>query len=203
MAQDALLMSSKADRDAMTRLRCGKAASAFALLCLSVVLTGCREVPTSVSIKSGPSFFLRGSGRLASFRLYGPQPEHKIATPFDSKSLIWRVQPKAGYLRGANVDQLTIRYGSVPDGYLQSMPTTGTAPVLAGGRVYYFFAETTDAPPAEGFFYWDGATPVETTVPGLCQSGFTGDVKPLDCKTNQPYVEPSNLEQFVRDHRVP
>src|SRR6267142_1501469 len=50
------------------------------------VLSGCREVPTSVGVGSGPSFSLNGSGRLASLRVYGPRSGHKI--PFDQKSLV-------------------------------------------------------------------------------------------------------------------
>ncbi len=174
------------------------------MLCvlLLVMSCACREIPTSVTIGTGPSFSLRGSGRLASFRLYGPQPGHKIATPFDQKSLVWRIQPAEGYLRGVQVEHLEIKYGSVPTAYTQSVPTKGTAPALSAGQVYYFFAETTNAPPAEGFFYLDGTTPVEIKVPGLCQSGFVGDVRPLKCGTNEPYTEPTSLEQFVRENRV-
>lgn len=166
------------------------------------VLSSCREIPTSVRVGSGPSFSLNGSGRLASFRVYGPQPDHKIATPFDEKSLVWRVQPSEGYLKGVQVKQLEIRYGSVPSGYTQTVPTSGSASALPAGQVYYFFAETTNAPPAEGFFYLDGTTPIEIKVPGLCQSGFIGDVKPLKCGTQEPYSEPQNLDQFVRESRV-
>jgi hypothetical protein len=97
---------------------------------------------------------------------------------------------------------LELEYGKVPRGYSQTTPSSGTAPTLATGQVYYFFAETTNAPPAEGYFYLDGNVPVEINVPGLCQSGFVGEVKPLKCGTNEPYVEPKDLEQFVRENRV-
>jgi hypothetical protein len=168
-------------------------------LCLMTLL-GC-EVRTSVRLEGGPSFSFGGSGRLASFRVYGPQPGHKIATPFDAKSLVWRVQPTEGYLKGAQVEQLAIRYGSVPNGYVQTIPSSATAPGLVAGQVYYFFAETTDAPPAEGFFYMDRTTPILISVPGLCESAFVGDVKPLKCGTTEPFVEPKDLEQFVRENR--
>lgn len=74
------------------------------LVCCMVfilVLSGCREIGTTVKVGNGPSFSLKGSGRLASFRIYGPEPGHKIATPFDTKSLVWRVQPAEGYFKGA------------------------------------------------------------------------------------------------------
>src|ERR1700722_16303879 len=105
---------------------------------LLLVLSGCREIPTSAKIDSGPSFSLRGSGKLASFRLYGPQPGHRIATPFDSKSLVWRVQPSEGYFKGARVERLEIKYASVPPGYAQTVPDTGTAPALVAGRFTVF-----------------------------------------------------------------
>jgi hypothetical protein len=165
-------------------------------------LVGCGERPTMAEIGQGPSFLLRGSGRLASFRIYGPQPDRKIATPFDEKSLVWRVQPSEGYFDGTPVARLALEYGIVPRGYVQSVPPNGTAIALPSGRVYYFFAETTNAPPAEGFFYLDGNAPVQISVPGLCQSGFVGDVKPLKCGTNEPYTEPTDLKQFVGQHRV-
>ena len=168
---------------------------------LLLLLGGCREVPTSIKVGNGPSFALRGSGRLASFRIYGPEPGRKIATPFDAKSLVWRVEPINGYFKGVKVKGLQIEYGSVPSGYKQTVPAGGV-PVLSSGEVYYFFGETTNAPPAEGFFYFDGASPVVVKVPGLCQSGVVGDVKPLKCGTNELYTEPKDLAKFVRENRV-
>src|SRR5947207_9861998 len=80
------------------------------------MLSSCREIPTSVKVGNGPSFSFHGSGRLASFRIYGPQPGYKIATPFDAKSLVWRVQPTEGYFKGARVEGSKIEYGSIPVG---------------------------------------------------------------------------------------
>ena len=173
--------------------------TAFTLVLL--ILIGC-EVATSVKVNSGPSFSLHGSGRLASFRVYGPQAGHSIATPFDSKSLMWRIEPTKGYFRGSSVAGLGVQYGHVPGQYRQTNPAAGTAPALSSGQIYYFFAETTDAPPAEGFFYMDGNTPVRLNVPGLCQSNFVGDVRPLKCGTQEPYSEPSDLREFVNVNRV-
>lgn len=175
---------------------------AFLIFGISWAVAGCREVPTSVKVADGPSFSFRGSGRLASFRVYGPQPGHKIATPFDEKSLVWRVQPIEGYFKGKPVQGLNIAYGAVPEGYAQAIPKSDAPNHLSPGRVYYFFAETTNAPPASGFIYLAGSQPIEITVPDLCQSGFIGEVKPLKCGTNEPYKEPENLEQFVRENRL-
>lgn len=168
----------------------------FALFC------GCSETKTSVQLRRGPTFSLRGSGQLASFRVYAPQRGRKIATPFDTKSLAWSVQPSDGYFKGARIERMLFDYGKVPVGYVQTVPNIGAAPRLASHLVYYFYAETTNAPAAEGFFYLDGDVPTDIAVPGLCQSGFSGDVKPLKCGTSDPYTEPADLEQFVEQHRI-
>lgn len=173
-----------------------------AVLMMLVIFVGCGEVKTLAHLQSGPTFLLDGSGKLASFRVYGPRPGRKIATPFDAKSITWYVQASDGYFKGSRVQRLMIEYGKVPMGYTQTAPDAGTAPKLTSHVVYYFIAETTDAPPAEGFFYMDGNVPTEIVVPGLCQSAFSGDVQPLKCGTTDPYTEPTNLDQFVRENRV-
>jgi hypothetical protein len=167
-------------------------------LCL-LVLLGC-EVKTSATLGNGPSFALDGSGHLASFTVYAPQPGRRIATPNDSKSEVWSIRPASG--RGEMVARMNLIYGRVPDGYVQAVPVKGTAPSLAPGLVYYFFAETTGAPGAEGFFYMDKSNPVLINVPGLCESAFVGDVKPVKCGTSDPYVEPKDLEKFVQENRI-
>ena len=176
--------------------------AAFVAISILALLIGCGEVKTSVSLQSGPAFALSGSGRLASFRVYGPAPGHKIATPLDAKSLTWHVQASDGYFRGASVKQLSLAYGKTPTGYTQIVPSTASVPKLPSGVVYYFYAETTNAPPADGFFYLDGNEPTEITVPGLCQSAFVGDVKPIKCGTGDPFVEPTDLDAFVRENRL-
>src|SRR5437762_4586454 len=100
-----------------------------------------------------------------------------IVTDMDHEANIatWLVLEK----RGAEIRWWRMREDGL--GYTQAIPNSGTASALPPGQVYYFFAETTNAPPAEGFFYLDGTTPIQIKVPGLCQSGFVGDVKALKC----------------------
>lgn len=167
---------------------------------LVLIISAC-EVSTSATIHSGPTFSLDGSGRLVSFRVYGPQIGRKIATPNAEKSLVWSVKPISGD-GGALVARMEVIYGAIPRGYVQALPVSGTAPALSSGLVYYFFAETTGASGAEGFFYMDGTTPVLINMPGLCESAFVGDVKPVKCATDEPYIEPKDLEQFVKEHRA-
>jgi len=165
-----------------------------------LVLLGC-EVTTSASLGSGPSFSLDGSGHLVSFTLYAPQPGRRIAVPNDSKSEVWSFQA-SGNFRGELVSRMKLLYGKVPSGYVQTTPRSGTAAALTPSLVYYFFAETTGATGAEGFFYMNGNLPILLNVPGLCASAFVGDVKALRCGTHEPYVEPKDLEKFVQENRV-
>jgi len=167
-------------------------------LCLFMLL-GC-EVKTSANLGSGPSFSLDGSGHLASFTVYAPQPGRKIAIPNDTKSEVWSI--RRGSSRGEMVAGMNLLYGRVPNGYVQTVPSKGVAPALPPGLVYHFFAETTGAPGAEGFFYMDKTTPIPVNVPGLCASAFVGDVKSVKCETGEPYVEPKDLEKFVQENRV-
>ena len=174
----------------------------LSLLCfLLLTLLGC-EVATSVRLAGGPAFSFDGSGRLVSLSVYEPQPGHKIATPLDSKSLVWRIEPASHAPSGALVTGMDIAYYKVPKGYVQKFPGSDTPVPLAGGLVYAFIAETTGAPGANGFFYMEQSGPILINVPGLCQSVFVGDVRPVKCGTSEPYVEPKDLQKFAQENRV-
>ena len=162
---------------------------------------GC-EVSTSVRLGTGPTFSFDGSGRLASFSVYAPQPGHKIATPNDMKSEVWSFRLASGNSRGEMVANMNLLYGKVPAGYMQTAPSNGAVSVLPPGVVYFFIAETTGAPWAHGFFYMDQNKPIPINVPDLCPSAFVGDVQPVKCGTNEPYVEPKDLEKFVQENRI-
>lgn len=166
-----------------------------------LALVGC-EINTSVKLNPGPSFSLSGGGRLASFSVYGPRPGRKIATPFDTKGLMWSIEPSDP--RSSVVVSMMgeIAYGRVPEGYLQKFPNRGPALPLDVGKVYDFFVETTNASGATGFFYMAPNGPILVNVPGLCLSSYVGDVEPVKCGTHEPYVEPKDLEKFVQENRV-
>lgn len=125
-----------------------------------------------------------------------------MGTPLDAKSLVWCVQPTAGYFDGIRVHRLTLNFGIVPGGYARIVPAGGIVPKLPSKVVYYFLAEATNAPNAAGSFYLNEDTPTETTVPGPCESGTVGDLRPLKCGTPGPYIEPPDLDRFVRESRV-
>lgn len=54
----------------------------------------------------------------------------------------------------------------------------------------------TGASGSHGFFCADKNGPILIGVPGLCPSAFVGDVKPVTCGTNEPYVEPKDLAEL-------
>src|SRR5690348_5360017 len=91
------------------------------VLILTMFLQSCtRERATSVAVRNGPSFNMRGSGRLASFTVYGPQNGQSVAFPHADVSVtVWRIEASRGFFEGAQVRGLHIVYGKVPDGYRQ------------------------------------------------------------------------------------
>jgi hypothetical protein len=186
----------------MNRLR----ATAFVVgVSLLLVLSGCREIPTSVKVGAGPSFSLGGSGRLATFTIYAPQNGQKIAFPdHDVATAVWQVTATKGYFKGSHVKGLQLSYGKVPGGYQQILPEKSQAPPLASGIVYAFFAETTDAPISTGYFYMGESGPVQTEVPDLCLMFVQGRKTRVKCnlKTSEPYHEPVDLEKYVREHQT-
>jgi hypothetical protein len=181
----------------------GQAAAIVLLVICFAVLASCEVGTTAVHISAGPTFLLDGSGNLASFTVWAPRNGHKIATPMDTKGLMWGIEPQGGVTKGQPIVNRQLAYGKVPEGYVQTFPTAGLADSLAPGLVYAFAIDSTGATGASGFFYMDGQTPIRIDVPGLCESALAGDVKPLACGTNSPFVEPTDLPSFVRDHRHP
>jgi hypothetical protein len=173
----------------------------LAAIPLLLNVSGC-EVSTSAKVRGGPTFSLNGSGRLVVFRVYGPRPGRKIATPVDAQSLMWSIEPTIDSPSGVLVAGMEIAYGEVPRGYVQKFPSSAAALPLAVGRVYIFDAETTGASGVNGFLYMGQSGPSLISVPGLCGSSFVGDVKPVKCGTSEPYIEPKDLDQFVKEHRV-
>jgi hypothetical protein len=115
---------------------------------------------------------------------------------------MWRIALMNDSPSGALVTRMNLAYGNVPKGYVQTFPTSGTAVSPTSGQIYAFFAETINAPGLDGFFYMDKNAPIMVNVPNLCESALVGDVKPVKCATNEPYVEPSDLEKFVQENRV-
>ena len=98
---------------------------------------------------------------------------------------------------------MILLYGSVPEGlHTNSAAHSGTAPALTAGLVSLFQSNTQRTPRIGGFFSWTEPHRSLLALPGLCESAFVGDVKPLKCGTKEPYSEPQDLEQFVRENRL-
>jgi hypothetical protein len=181
-------------------------AAFLAAVSLLLVLSGCRDIPTSVKIGSGPSFTLEGSGRLAIFTVYAPQNGQRIAFPHPAlASAVWQIKASQGYFKGTRVDGFQLTYGKIPNGYQQLVPgQSQVAHPLSPGAVYSFFAETTDAPIASGYFYMDKSGPVQTEIPDLCAMLVQGRKIRANCKLGsaEPYQEPADLERYVRERQT-
>ena len=179
----------------------------FAFLMMGSCLYLIGERPTVVSVNAGPSFAFKGSGQLAIFTVYAPKPGNRIAFPSkDDSSIAWRIAATKGYFEGARVGGMGLTYGKVPDGYIQSVPgdLQTPPPVLPAGSVYSFFAETTDAPIATGYFYMASGGPIQTDVPDLCLTRQDGHNVRVRCGFvgDRTYREPTNLEEAVRKHQI-
>lgn len=175
------------------------------LLAYSICLFSCsRERPTSIVVGTEPSFSFSGSGKLASFTIYGPMSGERIALPdSDVATVVWQIKTSRGYFNGTQVEGILLLFGKPPVGYTQVVPSQSNAlPSLPGGVVYSFLAETTDAPIAEGYFYMDGTQAVQIKVPDACLTLVNGRETRVNCTTKQPYQEPTNLGEFVRDNRI-
>jgi hypothetical protein len=177
-----------------------------AAISLLLVLSGCREIPTSVKVEAVPSFSLGGSGRLATFTVYAPQSNQKIAFPDrDLASIVWQVTASMGYFKGSHVKGLQLTYGKVPSGYEQVVPNQSqAAPKLASGTVYAFLTESTGAPIASGYFYMGESGPIQTAIPDLCLMFVQGRKVRVKCNLNtaESYQEPVHLEKYVREHQI-
>lgn len=178
------------------------------LMLLALSLTCCagceRETPTLISVRQGPVFAFSGNGRLAAFTVYAPNPGQHIANPnSEVATAIWQIKPTKGYFEGTRVGGMQLSYGKVPEGYSQAVPSSPQQAVVPlPGAVYSFFAETTDAPGAGGFFYMGRSGLTQITVPDLCLKLINGHEAPVKCGTDDAYQEPTNLEKFVQEHRV-
>ena len=135
------------------------------IVALVTCICGCEfEIPTRVDLSNGPTFTFSGNGQLASFVIYAPREGHRIAsgTP-DLDTTVWQIKSAAGYFGGTSVHALQLRYGQIPSGYLQTVPSGAhIPPTLDAGVIYAFSAETTNAPGAGGWFWMSPRGPVQS-----------------------------------------
>jgi hypothetical protein len=167
-------------------------------------LAACGEMPTSVKVSAGPSFTFSGYGHLAAFLVYAPRDGRRIAAgTADVDTVVWQIAPAHGYFEGVSVHHLNLTYGVVPSGYIQVVPAGSKKPeLLDKGIVYAFYAETTGA---EGIFvrlYMGTSGPIRISTPGLALSAVNRRWVEVDSRTGGPFVEPTDLEEYVREHTV-
>lgn len=109
-------------------------------LIASFIFIGCDEHPYKVSIdgKVPPSFKVKTNGSLYFVRIVkSPAPESEI---YPNEAGIWQIEPDEKVI---NYPYPEIRYGLVPNGFIQKIPKDGAAPPeLKEGEVYLFFAPT-------------------------------------------------------------
>jgi len=118
---------------------------------------------------------------------------------------MWQIESSKGYAGGAHVEGLQVRYGEVPSGYSQVFPSQ-SQPVspLPPGVIYGFSIETTDAAGQSGYFYLDGSGSVQVVeVTDLCLTSQAGRQVRVNCRTKDPYQEPTDVEKFAREHQKP
>lgn len=181
-------------------------ASLALLLLMGACLYVIGEHPTVVTISSGPSFLMRGSGELASFTVYAPRRGNRIAFPHeDDGDIAWQIVTKNGYFKGTRVSGLTVRYGEVPPGYSQVVPGQNRPALpLSDGMVYSFFAETTNAAGATSYFYMNQSQPMLTFIPGLCLTNKNGRNLRSKCGSggDRTFREPANIEEVALKNRM-
>lgn len=116
-----------------------------------------QENPTTVMLEGtdAPSFRVAGSGRLKSFRISDGEVTSNPTSPLSDSRVLWElkaVDNRGRFLR----DIAYIKYGSVPNGYLQAVPSAGTsAPVLRRDHPYLYWLETWNAPSTGRLFRLD------------------------------------------------
>jgi hypothetical protein len=114
---------------------------ALACLFMSLIFIGCEEHPSckvSIDDKAPPTFTIRSYGSVYFVRIlkYPVKPKTDI---YPSEAGIWQLERKGIWYR----DPAEIKYGIVPDGFIQKVPKDGSAPpALKEGEEYLFFAPT-------------------------------------------------------------
>jgi hypothetical protein len=113
---------------------------ALAVLFLSLIFIGCEEHPYKVSVddKVPPTFTIKTYDSVYFVRIvkYPVEPETDI---YPNEAGIWQIERKEHWIQPST----EIKYGTVPDGYIQKLPKDGAAPpALKEGEEYLFFAPT-------------------------------------------------------------
>ncbi len=108
-------------------------------LIASFTFIGCEEHPYKISINGEipPAFKVKTNGSLYFVRIVkSPAPESEI---YPNEAGIWQIEPDKKKV--VTYPYPEIKYGVVPDGFIQKVPQDGSAPAaLTEGQEYLFFA---------------------------------------------------------------
>jgi len=119
--------------------------------------------------RNEPEFHLEGSGALSFFAVYSPSFPERAREPNDLSLAIWLVVPKQDAKPVEDISP--IRYGVVPEGYVQKEPGTGNPDPLTEGNKYYFHVDTWNAPGASGYVEIRGGKAAEVEGEHVCFGG--------------------------------
>jgi hypothetical protein len=145
------------------------------------------------------------------FAVYAPPQGSKVASPFNIMwmvpdpnvaPIVWQIECSDSYFWGVHTEGLVIVYPKVPSGCRQTAPASELAPVLSPETVYSFSVETfygKSTAFANGYLYVDhSGNTGPATIPDLCLQRSGSRQLRVNCKTNEPYQDPVDLEEFIR-----
>lgn len=113
---------------------------ALAFLFMSLIFIGCEEHPYKVSVDSKvpPTFTIKTYDTVYFVRII----KYPVTTETDiypNEAGIWQIEQKGSWSQY----RTEIKYGLLPDGFIQKIPKDGAAPpALKEGEEYLFFAPT-------------------------------------------------------------
>src|SRR6185437_3087750 len=122
-----------------------------------------------------------GSGKLWFFFIseYRPDKSLKSSERFRELWSVQATQDNSGNLLGKYTSEIDkISYGTVPEGYRQGRPATGSTPPLVEGKYYYYSFKTENGMPADGDFEIRGGQAVSVKRQHDCY--YLEDGKEID-----------------------
>lgn len=179
----------------------------FIALLSMLMMQGCDEwpvPPSSIDVENGPTFSFRGKGKLATFTVSGPTGHSRIASAgdFDRSGVIWEIECVHGLFTGADLENLQMAYGNVPDACHQTVPNPSKrAPTLASERIYFFHAWSSLAGVLGGDFYVQKNGAILPVDVANCAMRDDGQWVRVNCQTRERFEEPSNIEAFAQAHQ--
>lgn len=131
-------------------------------LSMMVGTTGCeRDMHIKIDGKNPPAFTFSGSGNLVFLSL---GEVHNNKPPLLGAPDLWKIRPNSN-IKISGVP--SIRYGVVPNGFIQVTPESGAPPPLEEGKVYEFGGPADSANGGSIWFTIQGGKSVEVPTPDV------------------------------------